>query len=62
LEVDILHHVKFVELIKGTSRADHIQCDSFGSGLMSLWFLLPQEHPVDRGGNIDWIGATLGAM
>lgn len=26
----------------------------------TLWALLPPEIPVDRGGNIDWIGGVLG--
>jgi hypothetical protein len=28
--------------------------------LGALWNLLPGERPVDRHGNIDWIGAVLG--
>lgn len=28
--------------------------------LVWLWLVLPEEHPVDRGGKIDYIGAFLG--
>jgi hypothetical protein len=33
----------------------------FGAFVLgALWVLLPGERPVDRGGHIDWIGASLG--
>ena len=32
------------------------------SGLLMAWllYLMPAEHPVDRGGKIDYLGAFLG--
>lgn len=30
--------------------------------LATLWFILPPEEPVNRGGRIYWIGAGLGMI
>jgi hypothetical protein len=32
------------------------------SVLATLWFILPPEERVNRGGRIDWIGASIGMI
>jgi hypothetical protein len=58
--MDVLLPVKFTSIIledSNTNRCSGI-LGAFVLGALSI--LLPGERPVDRGGHIDWIGASLG--